>query len=99
MKTKQSRSAGQNKNYYVYILKCADQTFYTGITSDLERRTGEHNSSDLGAKYTRGRRPVSLVYFSKQKNRSMAAKEECRIKKLSRLEKLKLINFKIKNRE
>jgi putative endonuclease len=92
METKQSRSAGQNNNYYVYIVKCADQTFYTGITNDLKRRVGEHNSSDLGAKYTRGRRPVCLIYSLKFKNRSLATKEECRIKKLTKKEKLGLIN-------
>ncbi|PIV86597.1 MAG: endonuclease, partial [Candidatus Moranbacteria bacterium CG17_big_fil_post_rev_8_21_14_2_50_41_107] len=48
--------------YYLYILKCADGTLYTGITTNLERRKEEHNSSSLGAKYTRGRRPVKLVF-------------------------------------
>ena len=48
--------------YFVYIVKCADNTFYTGITTELERRIEEHNGSDKGAKYTRVRRPVSLVY-------------------------------------
>ena len=48
--------------YYLYILKCSDGTLYTGITVDLKRRVGEHNTSKLGAKYTRSRRPVKLVY-------------------------------------
>jgi putative endonuclease len=76
--------------YYVYILLCADQTLYTGITTDLDRRTKEHNSAVLGAKYTSVRRPVSLVYSKIYKNRSEASKEEARIKKLTKQEKLKL---------
>ena len=77
--------------YYLYILECADQTLYTGITVDLARRVEEHNSSKLGAKYTRGRRPVKLVYNKKIHNRSLASKAESRIKNLSREEKMKLI--------
>jgi putative endonuclease len=76
--------------YYLYILKCADRSLYAGITVDLERRIAEHNDSKLGAKYTRSRRPVKLAYSKKFLTRSMASKEENRIKKLSRLEKLKL---------
>jgi len=77
--------------YYLYILKCADKTFYTGITTDLKRRVAEHNSAKLGAKYTASRRPVKLVYCKKFKNRSSASKEEARIKKLKRVQKLELI--------
>jgi len=77
--------------YYIYILKCADKTLYTGVTTDLDRRIEEHNTSKLGAKYTKARRPVKLVYSKKLANRSKAQKEECRIKDLSRTEKLKLI--------
>jgi putative endonuclease len=77
--------------YYLYILKCADKTLYTGITTDLKRRVVEHSNSKLGAKYTSSRRPVKLVYFKKFKNRSGASKEESRIKKLKRVEKLELI--------
>lgn len=79
--------------YYVYILKCHDSTLYTGITTDLERRIKEHNFSDLGARYTHARRPVELVYYKKMANRSMASKEEYRIKKLPRIKKLELINY------
>lgn len=78
--------------YYLYILKCADRTLYTGITTDLKRRVIEHNSTKLGAKYTSSRRPVKLVYSKKFKNRSTASREEARIKKLKKVEKLKLIN-------
>jgi putative endonuclease len=77
--------------YYLYILKCVDQTLYTGITTDLARRVFEHNNAKLGAKYTAARRPVRLVYFKEYKNRSIASKEEARIKGLSRTEKLDLI--------
>lgn len=77
--------------YYLYILECADKTLYTGITTDLERRIGEHNDTKLGAKYTSSRRPVKLVYFKKFKNRSEASKEEARIKKLKKTEKLEII--------
>jgi putative endonuclease len=77
--------------YYLYILKCADKTLYTGITTDLERRLLEHNSSKLGAKYTRGRRPVKLIYSKKFKNRSKASQEEVKIKKLKKSEKDSLI--------
>lgn len=77
--------------YYLYILKCADESLYTGITVDLTRRVKEHNSSELGARYTLARRPVELVHSKKFSNRSTASKEEARIKKLSRLEKLALI--------
>jgi putative endonuclease len=77
--------------YHLYILKCADKTLYTGITVDLQRRIKEHNDSRLGAKYTRARRPVKLVYSKKFRNRSSASKAENRIKNLSRKEKLELI--------
>jgi len=77
--------------YYLYILECADKSLYTGIATDLARRLEEHNNSSLGAKYTRGRRPVKLVYSKKFRNRSLASKAEAKIKKLSREEKLALI--------
>jgi putative endonuclease len=74
----------------VYILQCADGTLYTGWTTDLEQRLRTHNSGQ-GAKYTRGRRPVSLVYWEEQPNRSAAQKREAAIRRLSRTDKLKLI--------
>ena len=81
--------------YYLYILKCADQTLYTGITVDLARRVREHNMSKKGAKYTSSRRPVKLVYSKKFRNRSTASRAEAKIKKLSRAEKLAMITWKI----
>jgi len=78
--------------YYVYIVKCADETLYTGISTELNRRVEEHNGSDKGAKYTRVRRPVKLVYSEVCPDRSSASKREYEIKKkMSRIEKLKLI--------
>ena len=76
--------------YFVYILQCADDTLYTGITTDLDRRLKEHNNSKLGAKYTKVRRPVKLIYSQEFINRSEASKEEARIKKLSRQQKINL---------
>ena len=82
--------------WYVYIVLCSDKTFYTGVTNNLERRIKEHNGSKLGSKYTRARRPVIPMYQKKFKNRSLAQKEECRIKNLDRKEKEKIIyNSKI----
>jgi len=83
--------------YYLYILKCADETLYTGITTDLERRVGEHNDTKLGAKYTASRQPVKLVYSKNFKNRSLASKAEAQIKKLKKAEKLELIKKTQKN--
>jgi putative endonuclease len=77
--------------YYLYILQCKDGTLYAGITTDLQRRLAEHNGAKLGAKYTAARRPVKVVYFRKFKNRSTASREEARIKKLKKVQKLELI--------
>ncbi len=77
--------------YHLYILRCADGSLYTGITTDVDRRVREHNSSALGAKYTKARRPVELVFSKSFRDRSEASREEARIKKLSRAKKLGLI--------
>lgn len=74
----------------VYILQCADGTLYTGWTMDIERRLRAHNSGQ-GAKYTRGRRPVRLAYREEQPTRSEAQRREAAIRRLSRADKLKLI--------
>ena len=79
--------------YFVYILKCNDGTLYTGVTNDLVRRVEEHNFSKLGAKYTKGRRPVKLVYSEKFVDRSRALIEEAKIKKLSKRKKLNLFRI------
>lgn len=79
------------KEWYVYIVQCSDKSLYTGITVDLDRRVLEHNTSNKGAKYTRPRRPVQLVYSETHEDRSSASKRESAIKKLSRAEKLTLL--------
>ena len=76
----------------VYIVRCADDSLYTGIARDLDRRIAEHNADNgPGASYTRSRRPVTLVYQEAAADRSAASKREYRIKQLSRAEKLALI--------
>jgi putative endonuclease len=77
--------------FFVYILKCVDGSLYTGYTNDLEKRLTAHNSSSTGAKYTRARRPVELVYFEESDSKASAQKREYEIKRLSRHEKLDLI--------
>ena len=78
--------------YLLYIVECADGTYYTGITIDVERRIQEHNSENgKGARYTAARRPVTLVYEAWFSTRSEALKEELRIKGLTRSQKAKLI--------
>ena len=77
--------------YHLYLLKCNDNTLYAGITTDLARRVQEHNSSALGARYTKARRPVELVYSKKFKDRSSATKAEIALKKLSHTQKKLLI--------
>ena len=80
-------------SWHVYILECGDGTLYTGITNDLERRVDEHNAG-TGAKCTRARLPVKLVYSERKRNRSYASKREAAIKKLSRDEKMKVAGLK-----
>ena len=76
--------------YFSYIMRCADGTLYTGYTDDITRREAAHNSG-RGAKYTRSRLPVKMVYHESFATRSEAMKRECAIKRLSREQKLKLI--------
>src|SRR6266702_2167372 len=78
--------------YYLYIIECVDKSLYTGITTDVERRVEEHNTSVRGAKYTSSRRPVRVVFSEKHSDRSSASKKEAQIKKLSKREKLIFIN-------
>lgn len=80
------------KDWFVYILECADNTLYTGITKNVDKRLVEHNSDGkLAAKYTRVRRPVKLLYQESCDSRSTATKREMAIKRLSRQAKLQLI--------
>ena len=77
--------------YYTYLAKCADGSLYCGFTDDLENREKIHNSG-RGAKYTRSRLPVKIVYSEKYETKSEALKRECAIKKLTRAKKEELIN-------
>ena len=76
--------------YFVYLLHCSDGTLYTGCTNDLDRRLAAHNAGK-GAKYTRSRRPVTLVYWEQAADRSAALRREWAIKHLTRQQKLELI--------
>ena len=80
------------KHWFVYMVRCADNSLYTGIATDVCRRVGEHNSTgNLAAKYTRARQPVTLVYSEEAESRSEASKREYQIKKMTRTAKQKLI--------
>lgn len=79
------------KQWFVYILRCADGTLYTGMTDDIEHRIAVHNAGK-GAKYTRGRGPVEMVYRECCESRGAALKREYAIKKLTRPQKLALID-------
>lgn len=78
------------KKYYAYILSCADGTYYSGYTTDLERREKTHNSGK-GAKYTRSRLPVKVVYFEEFSSKSEALKREYELKQLSHKAKEKIV--------
>lgn len=78
---------------FTYIVRCSDNSLYTGWTVNIQRRITSHNKG-TGAKYTRARRPVELVYYEVYNNRSQALKREYAIKKLSRTDKLELISKK-----
>lgn len=79
---------------YTYVLKCSDKSLYTGWTNDIEKRLKSHNEGK-GAKYTRGRTPVELVYLEEFDTKEAAMKREAAIKKMSRAEKLKLPGLKV----
>jgi len=82
---------GPMKIWYLYVVRCSDDTLYTGITTDLARRLNEHNASKRGAKYTKTRRPTNLVYYELYQSRSNAQKAEHKFKKLTRQQKEKII--------
>ncbi|MFQ6758180.1 MAG: GIY-YIG nuclease family protein [Deltaproteobacteria bacterium] len=77
--------------WFVYLVRCQDGSLYCGIAKDLDRRVAEHNSSDKGAKYTRGRQPVRLIYAEEAASRAQATQREGTIKRMSRAEKTALI--------
>lgn len=79
-------------NWYIYIVRCSDNSLYTGIAKDVKKRVEEHNSNDLlGAKYTKYRRPVKLVYFEIYDSRSEATRREIAIKRLPKKNKERLV--------
>lgn len=78
--------------WFVYLVRCSDNSLYTGITTDLSRRLQEHNSSPLGAKYTQSRRPVNLVYWESFPDRAAAARREYQLKKFPVAAKKALID-------
>jgi putative endonuclease len=82
-------------SYSVYIVRCADDSYYTGIAADVERRLAEHRDSPRGAKYLKGRGPLTLVFSDAAGNRAMASRLEYRIKKLSRSDKQALIDGRV----
>lgn len=88
-RTSRGREKGA-ETWHVYILRCSNDTLYTGITTNLERRVEQHNRGE-GARYTASCRPVTLVYWEAARNRSAASRREAAIKKLSRAEKMALI--------
>ncbi len=79
-----SKGRSEPASWYVYILRCADDTLYTGVTTDLARRVAEHNAGKAGAKYTRARRPVVLVYYEQAASRADATRREAALKAVSR---------------
>lgn len=79
------------KHWFLYVVRCGDDTLYTGVTTDLNRRVNEHNTSKRGAKYTKTRRPVNLIWSKEYNNRSEAQSAEYNFKKLSRKQKLDII--------
>lgn len=78
-------------SWFVYILRCGDGTLYTGVTDDVQRRLAAHRAGK-GAKYTRGRGPLELVYTQEQPDKSAALRREFQIKKLTRPQKERLIS-------
>ena len=77
--------------WFVYIVECSDNSYYTGVTTDIKRRLHEHNNTAKGAKYTRCRRPVALVYQEETDSRQNACKREYAIKKLKTTQKKTLV--------
>ncbi|MES9903368.1 MAG: GIY-YIG nuclease family protein [Sedimenticola sp.] len=83
-----------NNSWYVYLLRCHDNTLYTGVTTDPQRRLHEHNHTTRGARYTRARRPVELVYHECAEDRAGACRREWEIKQLDSAGKRALIAAK-----
>jgi len=94
MDSKATQQINAYMNWFVYIILCTDNTFYTGITIDVPRRFNQH-AAGQGAKYFRGRKPKELVYIEPGHNRSSATKREIDLKKMSREEKMRIITSDI----
>lgn len=90
MQAKKKRRSKRSEKWFLYILKCADESLYTGITKDIERRFKMH-SEGKAARYTRTRRPLEIVYQEICRTRTDALVRECRVKALPKLKKLALI--------
>ena len=84
----------QAKLYYLYVLRCSDGTLYCGQTNDIDRRINEHNSSKKGAKYTKSRRPVKLLYVEEHATIQLVLKRELEVKRWSKAKKEKLVTKK-----
>ena len=91
MTTRKTQSDSPDDGWQVYIVRCTDSTLYTGVAKDLDARIEQHNSG-RGAKYTRGRGPVDLVYSERAKNRSAAQQREHEIKRMAASDKTALID-------
>tara|TARA_R110000824_G_scaffold133608_3_gene296412 strand:- start:2333 stop:2581 length:249 start_codon:yes stop_codon:yes gene_type:complete len=78
--------------WFLYVVQCSDGTYYTGVTTNVERRVNEHNNSKRAAKYTKVRRPVKVIYSLVYESRSSAQKAEYRFKQLTRKQKEEIIN-------
>ncbi len=82
----------KKQSWWVYLLRCNDNSLYAGVTTDIHRRINEHNNSKLGAKYTRAKRPASLAYLEEADNKSNACKREYQIRHLNKLKKEQLVS-------
>ena len=82
----------EHKAWFVYLLRCNDNSLYAGITTDINRRVHQHNHTKLGAKYTRAKRPVSLAFIETAINKSEASKREYQLRKLSKSQKEQLVS-------
>jgi len=81
-----------NSAWYVYLLRCNDNSLYAGITTDMNRRLHQHNNTKLGAKYTRAKRPVTLAFIEEATDKSNASKREYQLRKLTKIKKEQLVS-------
>lgn len=92
MTTQSMTEHNKTTAWWVYLLRCNDNSLYAGVTTDIQRRVTEHNNSKLGAKYTRARRPVSLAYLEAADNKSSACKREYQIRHFTKVKKEQLVS-------